>query len=38
MTMAKCKTRVKIDAHEARLAAQREIYEQVDKIQADLSR
>lgn len=36
--MAKHKARVKIDAHEARLAAQREIYAQVDKIQAELSK
>ena len=36
--MAKNKARVKIDAHEARLAAQREVYAQLDKIQADMSR
>lgn len=35
--MAKSKARVKIDAHEARLAAQREVYAQLDKIQAEMS-
>lgn len=35
--MAK-KRRVKIDAHEARLAAQQEVYAQVEKIQSELSR
>ena len=35
--MAKHKTRVRIDAHEARLAAQREVYEQIDKIQEEMS-
>ena len=36
--MAKRNTRVRIDAHEARLAAQREVYAQLDKIQEEMSR